>query len=198
MQLDTVNYIGIPTKSASYFADRYERYDKFNSNYQVPAIGYEIPKPKIIKEKISVPDMSFLLLNEKFCIPSPLNDIVDEIIDSQDILTLENNWDMNGAEVIQSSLYLEAVKFLLLYSKYIFKELNTIIKAPEINPCRNGSVDFSWRTDSARMLINVRNKNETTRATFYGFLKSNNLPFEGLIDMVKIDKNKAEWMKNLK
>lgn len=199
MQTDPVNYIGVPTKRSSYYVDPHDGYRSFINDWHVSStIGYELPKPKIIKEKAIIPDIELSILGEKFCVPSPLHDILDEITDSQDILELEYNWDMNKAETIESALYLDAVKFLLLYSVYIFKEFNVVIKAPEINPCRNGSIDFSWRTEDARMLINVRKKNDSPIATFYGYLKSNKLPFEGFIDMQKIDKNKAEWMRNLK
>lgn len=200
MQVNPVSYIETSSERKNYFARKYDYYDNCPPfyGYQQSSIGYEIPKTKIIIEKNVIPDITFGIMGKEFNVHPELKDIVDEITDSQDILLLQDDWDGCGAIPINPPLYTEAITFLLLYSTYILKEWNILITTPEINPCRNGSIDFSWRTDGARMLINVRNKDDVTRATFYGYECKSKLPKEGYLDMKNIEKDIASWMRNLK
>jgi len=162
-------------------------------------IGFKFKFSKRVEEKIEPSFISVELLDKIYSVPSVLFDLVDEINDSKYILTLEDDWDNMGAIPISAELYESAINFLLMYAIYIYKDDNkTVIQSPEINPCCNGSIDFSWSTSGARMLINVKKKGEEFMATFYGYHNSNKLPFEGFIDMKNIDKNKASWMKELR
>jgi len=126
-------------------------------------------------------------------------DLVEEINDSKKILLLEDNWDYLGASSISQDLYMETIRFLLMYSMYIYENYQkTVIQSPEINPCSNGTIDLSWRTQKARMLINVKKKGDVFLASFYGYYTENRLPQEGFIDMNKVDQSRALWMKELK
>lgn len=139
------------------------------------------------------------VLGKIYNVPDALFDLVDEINDSKYILDLENNWDEMGAAPINKELYNSAIAFLLLYMTYIYDNHGKIvISTPEINPCSNGTIDFSWKTLKARMLINVSRKSKEYRATFYYYLYNNKHPKEGLIDMLNVEKETAAWMVNLK
>lgn len=165
--------------------------------YEREPIGFQFSKRA--EEKIEPSYIYIDILDKSYTVPSVLFDLVDEIKDSKYILDLENDWDNMGGIPISSDLYSKAIDFLLMYAIYIYKDDNkTVIQSPEINPCCNGSIDFSWSTTGARMLVNIKYKNEKYMASFFGYPNSTKLPIEGLIDINNVDKDTASWMKKLK
>ena len=48
------------------------------------------------------------------------------------------------------------------------------------------------------ILVNVSEKKDGYKASFYCFLYDNKLPKEGLIDMLQVEREMALWMVNLK
>ncbi len=160
-------------------------------------IGFEFSKNS--EEKSKSTTLSLNVLGKEYSVPSALFDLIEEIEESKSILDLEYNWDELGADIIKPALFGQAIDFILMYTTYIYENhQKTVISSPEINPCANGTIDFSWRTKAARMLINIKEKNGEFRASFYGYYYNNKLPLEGLIDMKNVDKTIASWMKELK
>jgi hypothetical protein len=69
---------------------------------------------------------------------------------------------------------------------------------PEIEPVNNGSIDISWHTDKARMLINVRHIEGKPFAFYYGNLFNNQVPTKGNVPIDGIVyTHLAEWMNYL-
>lgn len=166
--------------------------------YDRKYIGYEIAELSEAKDTNEKTPISFKILDRQFTIHSDLYDIADEIKDSRNILDLKDGWDHSTGKAVSPELYFKSIDFLLMYTNYIHKIYNIVINAPEINLIPSGSIDLSWRTQGARMLINLKYKDNEFLATFYGYHKTNMLPHEGFIDILKVDESMAVWMKQLK
>jgi hypothetical protein len=161
-------------------------------------IGFQFSKIKN-REKLDTSLIDFDLLGTKYSVPSSLKNLMDEINGAIYIVNLDDDWDGMGALSISRELYKNAIGLLLDYAIYIFKNYNkTVIQSPEINPVPNGTIDFSWTTTEARLLINVKYKNADYVASCYGYSKISGLSIEGLVDMKNIDNDIASLMKKLK
>ncbi|RZJ86438.1 MAG: hypothetical protein EOO20_18305 [Chryseobacterium sp.] len=163
-------------------------------------IGFELTD-EIFKEVDSIGSEKYVILDflgKSHLVPKDLYDIVEEINDSKYILELQDNWDHCGAKAANIEVYKKSIEFLLMYSQHIYNVYGVIIQAPEINLIPSGTIDFSWRTSGARMLINFKQKDDKILATWFGYHKPDNLPEEGYIDVTKINESKAVWMKELK
>jgi hypothetical protein len=137
------------------------------------------------------------LKSRKFHLPKDLEAIAKSIENSKYILDLEEGWDENGAKKVESKIWEESVNFLIKYSKYLYNNYQKIIEAPEINPCNNNSIDLSWRTKNANMLINIREKEKIMFASYYGHFHDKTNEIEGEIAIKPLSKSLAIWMKNL-
>lgn len=127
-----------------------------------------------------------------------LQPIKAEIKDSEYIPTLEEDWDQDGALIIKQEIWQAATDFLLRYAQFILDNYKgIIIDTPEINPVRNGSVDLSWRTPKARMLINIREEKSVIQAYYYGDLYNNMNAIKGNVSIEGVAEHLAVWMKNL-
>ncbi|WP_099369609.1 hypothetical protein [Sphingobacterium sp. 1.A.5] len=157
-------------------------------------IGYQFSKKEDVKIRFSV-------LGEDYSLPEDLSHIYEEIkLSSYIVECFKNDWDDDGAIGINKSVYLDALSFLVIYSKELSSKKGIVIEAPEINPVINGSIDLSWRTDRARLLINFNLKGEKTIARFYGDLYDKLTEKSGFIDIDSktFDYSFLEWMRNLK
>lgn len=182
--------------SCDALASRKQEFSWYTRKY----IGFEI-SDEIIKENESEKDSKYVildLLGKSHIIPKELYDIVEEINDSKYILDLEDNWDNMDARAVKVEVYKKTIEFLLMYAQHIYNVYGVVIQAPEINLIPSGSIDLSWRTPGARMLINIKQKADKILATWFGYHKSDNLPEEGYIDITKVNESKALWMKELK
>jgi len=191
------NYRNAPLSNPRSIDDYDCRFPEKYNYYDRTPIGFLFSERST--EKVEPTYISLEVDGITYSVPSALADLVDEINDSKYIVTLENDWDNLGAVPISKELYKKAISFLLMYTIFIYKDDNkTVLQSPEINPCCNGSIDLSWSTVGARMLINVKFKEGRYLASFFGYPNSTKLPIEGLIDMDNIDKDIALWMKKLK
>lgn len=143
------------------------------------------------------PVLSLDINGTLYLIPPQLSDIVFSIEASKVLLELEEDWDGNEAEKIDPTVWSNAVVFLITYSKYILDNFSTIIKSPEINPCRNGSIDLAWRTKNARLLINIKPNGSPVLASYYGDMYDNKQAIKNPIEDNSIIEHLAFWMKNL-
>lgn len=132
-----------------------------------------------------------------FSLPRELDALVQAVENSRPILSLETGWDDGGAQPIQRETWQQANGFLLRYAARIFNVFSLVLPVPDINPCPNGSIDLSWRTKSARMLVNVRMENGEMLAFFYGDLYENKMPIKGNVPAETVEDHLACWMKNL-
>jgi len=141
---------------------------------------------------------SFNLLGSTVILPEQLRHIYDEIIDSFYILELEQNWDDQGALPIPIEVFRSSIQLLVDYSLAALKVHNTIIDTPEINPGPDGSIDLSWRTNQARLLINVKLVKGETKIRFYRDHYNNEKSNRGDLYLDIIDESFLIWMKFLK
>ncbi len=172
-------------------------------NDPIPS-GQEFRKEKLFSGLTSLSAINILTFSEKvtvkhhcFFVSSKLSSIIEEIKRSEYILNLKGDWDEEGAEKVNENTWCSAVRFLINYSQYLL-DSNIVIEAPEINPCRDGSIDLSWRTDNARLLINIQNKKDG-EAVFYGDLYNGKgkMPIKGGVPFTGVQEHLVTWMKYL-
>lgn len=184
-------------KSISKDCDRFKNYQLIQeairsiestaSSETVPVdMAWEIYYPK--------KEINIKILDKQFIIPRELEKIKDEIEYSNQILALTENWDNEGAKPIDRDVYIEAIGLLIKSSTHIHNQVFKVIDVPEINPCPDGSVDLSWITRRARLLINVRKTESGILAYFYGDLKNNVRPFKGSASLDCLDHLEG-WMR---
>ena len=132
-------------------------------------------------------------------IPVELESLNKEIVRSQYILDLENNEDWNeyGNHIISPELYKTTIDFLVNQCVYIFRQFGIVIQPPEINPCPNGTIDLSWRTEKSRLLINVKSSPKGYLAYYYGDYYNNDSPIKGYVFVNKVSAFLAVWMRDL-
>lgn len=123
-----------------------------------------------------------------------LSYIIKSIEHSKYILALQSGWDDDNALEIAPQIWDKAIKFLSDYSLHLYKSYYIKIQAPDINPCRNGSIDLSWRTKNARLLINIDNKD---LASYYGDNYNYINGIEGFVQFNQVQEFLATWMKFL-
>ncbi len=129
--------------------------------------------------------------------PSELSKIKSEIDHSKYILSLSPGWDEDKGLPIAKDLWTAAVMFLANYARFIFQQFYMVVETPEINPCPNGTLDFSWDAPKAQMLANVRMEEEAMVVYFYGDLYHNKMPIKGKVPVETVEEHLAYWMKNL-
>jgi hypothetical protein len=126
--------------------------------------------------------------------------LLEVIEESKNILDLKEGWDENNAVTISLETWVSAATFLIEYAQFIFDSFSqVVIDTPEINAVPNGTIDLSWRTSKARMLINIRKDEGEFLAYFYGDLYKNKYPTKGSVPTSAVMSHLAQWMKdNLK
>jgi hypothetical protein len=77
--------------------------------------------------------------------------ILEKIRKSFEILKLEDDWDDDGAMKANLNVFNKAMVFIHLL---IAKVDN--LSVPEIDLCRDGSIDFDFRNKDYRLLVNVQ------------------------------------------
>ncbi|MEX0966749.1 MAG: hypothetical protein WD077_05890 [Bacteroidia bacterium] len=158
----------------------------------------KLPSVQIINtETASENEIILELIDVKVNIDFRFSEIADEIEASKYILELEQGWDGENAEIIKSEIWKAATKFLINAALEINKEYSVIIQTPEINPVKDGSIDLSWRTEKARMLINVRERAGEMVANYYGDFYNNEKPRKGSDSLDSNIEDLVVWMRNL-
>ena len=132
----------------------------------------------------------------KFSFPFELIHILNEIENSSNIIDLDKNWDDEGALQISFNTWEKATLFISNYSKWIYNNQNIIISEPDIAAVSDGSIDLTWSSEHARLLVNI--KEAKTTASYYGdyFTENNNI--KGNIPMNEINEFFAYWLKVFK
>lgn len=100
-----------------------------------------------------------------------------------------DNWDEEGAKPIPMSLFLTSRLIIQLYYDSDCKF--------ECNPCRDGSIDYAWRTEKARMLINIRNNQGSYEMAYYGDCYSDTNKVRGVITLGEFSANLHKFIKEM-
>lgn len=162
------------------------------------AVGWEsgrINYPKIITREEA--DVCIKINGQLISLPFKLLHIANTIEQSKEILELELDWDGFNAAPINNETWILAVTFLINYSKFILDKFDTVILSPEINPCKNGTLDLTWKTKRARFLLNIKAPHNPVFASYYGDLLNNQQPIKSSLSDNSIIEYLAFWMKNL-
>lgn len=80
-----------------------------------------------------------------------INDAKDKL---NQLFELERGWDDEDALILTEEVYTSSLNFL---NKLYLEIPNLII--PEINLCKDGTIDFSFRAENFRLLINISDIN---------------------------------------
>lgn len=115
--------------------------------------------------------LSLLIGDSTAIFPNALSEIVKDINESRAMLDLEFDWDSSGGHAIPPKVWENAAMFLATYSKWIYENEQVVLQSPSINPVADGSIDLTWYTNTARMLINIKNS-DNPEAHFYGDLQN--------------------------
>ena len=99
-------------------------------------------------------------------VPNSLKDIITCIKYSENILTLEDNWDTEGSKSFLETTWKAAAIFLIEYSKQVNNTFGYVIDVPKIYPGPNGSIDIDWETSNYGLIINIADGGDL--ATYYG------------------------------
>lgn len=144
-----------------------------------------------------MPTLRIKIIDVTYTLSTKLVEIVNTIEQSKFLPDLEEDWNGDNAEKVAKETWGRAAVFLIKYAQHILENFGIAIKSPEINPCRNGSIDLAWRTKNARLLINVKPTNSPVLASYYGDLYNNKQAIKNPIEDDTIVEHLAFWMKNL-
>ncbi|GEM_PF-3991922 len=166
--------------------------DEIRYSNENPSIGFNYSRKNLKGLDIEI-------LGEKFTLPESLIHILEELEYSKGIsYSFTENWDDDGALPVPTGVYSAAVRFLVVYSKELYKE-GIKIDAPEINPTPSGAIDLSWRTEDARLLIKFKGiEDNKIVAKFYGDHYTDGTDKSGSVEIDSFDSSLLEWMKILK
>lgn len=137
------------------------------------------------------------LQDEIISVDRKLKQLASLIEDSKYLLSLKAGWDEENARPVDPDIWKSAAKFLIQCAADIFDSTDRVIEMPEINPCKDGSIDLSWRTKKARMLINFRKENNLIMAYYYGDFYRNKNAFKGSVSAEVVEPWVRMWMMNL-
>lgn len=86
---------------------------------------------------------------------------------SQRLLGLPPDWDDEGALPISEATWRKATGWLRELAKTLLSKRSVTLPVPNISPCADGSIDFLWRTERLKLLVNIQS-GEDTESDFYG------------------------------
>ena len=110
------------------------------------------------------------------------------IIDSRQLLKLEDDWDGEGSLGYSEKILNKAVRFLEENAKNYFLSSGIWVTAPDICPGPNGSIDLLWKLSDRELLINIPVE-ENGLADYYGDDLGINT-IKGKLDLTE----KHEWI----
>lgn len=129
---------------------------------------------------------------------NPLQKFNAVIENAKSILHLDNGWDEDEGKAIDPVLFYTSSKLISDYIEAIYHDKGFIIRSPQINPVPDGSIDYEWRHEGARMLINFREESEVIRGYYYGDLKDNIIPIKGSVFADQVYEHLMKWMQYLR
>lgn len=184
-----------PDKLINYGYGTYYNHEiKIRTNYEENAAHRLIRKRLILPEDATKGVSVELTNGDLFYLPIELSYIKDTIVESKEILNLQPGWDDCNAYQILPEVWDNAIMLLINYSNKVFDSFKIKIQAPDINPCRDGSIDLEWRTKTARLLINVSNKE---LASYYGDNFDSINGIGGFVKLKQVQEFLSTWMKFL-
>ncbi len=90
-----------------------------------------------------------------FLIPARMRGLIDAIHGSREILSLEENWDGDGALRCSEATWNRAVGFLARNSSQLWESTRIIPATPYIEPVPDGSIHLDWMLEHKELLITI-------------------------------------------
>lgn len=106
-----------------------------------------------------------------------------EIKKSASILEKKDNWDGEGSKGYTKTTLVNAINFLVRYTKWVWEEKTYAIPSPKILPGNDGGIYLYWKKPNYDLLITIPEAPNKT-ALFYGDDKSEEL-YEGKFNIEK-------------
>ena len=100
-------------------------------------------------------------------LPKDLEHISKAISEAQFIPNLQNDWDDNNALKIPTQIFERAIQFVKSYALFLYDKYGFLLVEPSIMPVPDGSIDISWNTPNASLLICIKNQQDEV-AYYYG------------------------------
>ncbi len=88
-------------------------------------------------------------------VPGELNEVAAAIEKSRSMLDLQDNWDGEGSPGYSEETWTRAARFLLRNAVELWTARSIRADTPAMQKGPEGSIDISWRTANAKLLINV-------------------------------------------
>lgn len=123
-----------------------------------------------------------------------LKHIAEAVDESRYIYKLESGWDGMNADNITHVVWSLSIQMILKYSKSILESKNIVIDEPDINPCPNGSIDLSWRSQEYALLINISKNSSKYVCSYYGKSYETDEDIKNINDPLDIDKELEFWI----
>jgi hypothetical protein len=174
-------------------------YPKYETNifYKKDDYKYFEPKTKYNIKSLHNSNFKTIIIDDKsFYILNIYSTLIETIEKSTSILKLSACWDGEDAKSIEKGIYFETITYLINLTEHIYKNYNIIISSPEINPCRDGSLDLEWRTSENVLLINLKNDMDLD-IHYYGENKITNNSIKGISKDNSLNEDLCFWMKKL-
>jgi hypothetical protein len=137
-----------------------------------------------------------ILKDAEYTFPLKLSHIAAAIENAKYILSLEEDWDCDGAIEIPHEIFNRAVNFIRDYSTFLLANNGLLLVAPIISPLKDGSIDLLWETKNNSLLVNIKNS-DTNDAYYYGVIdiKNQKNDFNGNIKTTTILPLFSNWLK---
>lgn len=112
------------------------------------------------------------------------------------ILSLPDNWDGYGADIIDYDSLERAINLLQRLLKNLWKEMFEV-PLPRIQPVPDGSIDLNWKTEKFELLINIPSINDNTVCAYGEHIghPEDLLDHKGKIDGIDLILN--TWLKKV-
>jgi hypothetical protein len=112
----------------------------------------------------------------------------------KEIASLNDNWDEGGALKPDSDNIKNAMLFIITYGNSLLRNVGKLLPFPEVNPCRDGSIDLVWRDNTNFLIINFRDTSGKV-ANFYFDQYEPNLGRQGGFTPFELDQDILNYLK---
>lgn len=129
-------------------------------------------------------------------LPFALSHLLELKLIFNTIISLEKDWDGEGALPADLGLVEPALKFILMYAQHAYKHHDRArVDLPDVSVRPNGTIDIHWTSQSSEMLLNVRFEEDKPTAFFYG--EAAGEPVKGFVSADIVRPYLAAWLSQI-
>lgn len=110
------------------------------------------------------------------------------------ILSLNEDWDEEGAAKPDVHIAVATFKVLVQYAREAFDRYHSILLDPIISVRPDASIDLLWENLKGEMLMNIRTEDGERRAFFFGRIQPTKEPIKGHIVVGNIHQYLVCWL----